>query len=76
MNRNALIYKLFKRNVSGKLLNLINVCFQNKKTRVNWRNEFSLPFKSFFGVIQGGVLGPQLGNEFLSDLGDYLDPEC
>ena len=52
INRHALIYKLFKRNASGKT------------------------FKSCFGVIQGGVLSPQLFNEFLSDLGDHLDPEC
>ena len=29
-----------------------------------------------FGVIQGGVLSSKLFNEFLSDLGEYLDPEC
>ena len=32
-------------------------------------------FKSCFGVIQGGVISPQLFNEFLSDLGDFLDTE-
>ena len=35
-----------------------------------------MPFNSCFGVILGGVLSPQLFNEFSSDLGDYLDPEC
>ena len=35
-----------------------------------------MPFKSCFGVILGCVLRPQLLNECLSDLGDYLDPEC
>ena len=35
-----------------------------------------MPFKSCFGKIEGGVLSPQLFTEFLSDLGDYLGPEC
>ena len=26
--------------------------------------------------MQGGVLSPQLFNDFLSDLGEYLDLEC
>ena len=43
---------------------------------MNWGEDFSMPFKSCLGVIQEGVLSPQLFNEFLSDLGDYLDPEC
>ena len=50
--------------------------FSKKKTRVNWGKDFSMPFKSCSGVIQGYVLGPQLLNEFSSDLGAYLDPEC
>ena len=35
-----------------------------------------MPYKSCFGVIAGGVLSPQLFNDFLSDLGDNLDSEC
>ena len=60
----------------GFFLNLIKSMFSKSKTRVNWGKDFSMPFNSCFGVIQGGVLSPQLFNEFLSDLGEYLDPEC
>ena len=74
INRNALIYKLFKRNVSG--IFLIKSMFWKWKTRVNWGKDFSMPFKSCFGVIQGDVVSPQLFKEILSDLSDYLDPEC
>ena len=43
---------------------------------MDWGKDFSMHFKSCFRVIHGGVLSPQLFNEFLSDLGVYLDPEC
>ena len=43
---------------------------------MNRGKDFSMLFNSCFGVMQGGVLSPQLSNEFLSDLGDYLDIEC
>ena len=42
---------------------------------MNWGKDFSMPFKSCFGVIQGGALSPQLFNTFLCDLG-FLDPDC
>ena len=76
MNRKALINKLFKRNVSGNFLNLLKSMFSKSKTRLNWGKDFSMPFISCFGVIQGGVLSPQLFNKFSRDLCDYLDSEC
>ena len=75
MNRKALINKLFKRNVSGNFLNLLKSMFSKSKTRLNWGKDFSMPFISCFGVIQEGVLSPQLFNKFSRDLCDYLDSE-
>ena len=46
------------------------LCFLNLAVELNEK-----PIKNRYGVVQGGggVLGPKLFNEFLQDLGKYLN---
>ena len=60
VNRDALVFKLKKRFVNGKFLSVIKSMFNKSDGRVKWRNKFSKPIKSKFGVLQGGVLSPKL----------------
>ena len=69
----ALVFKLKKRFVDGKFLWVIKLMFNKSNGRVKWRNKFSKPIKSKFGVLQGGVLSPKLFTEFLCDISEYLD---
>ena len=47
--------------------------FNKSNGRVKWKNKFSKPIKSKFGVLQGDVLSPKLFTEFLCDISKYLD---
>ena len=42
-------------------------------SRVKWNGKISKPIKNRHGVIQRGDLSPKLFNEFLQDLGKYLN---
>ena len=42
---------------------------------LNLNGKISKPIKNRYGVMQGGVLSPKLFNEFLQDLGKYLNPK-
>ena len=75
LNRDALILKLQQRNVDGKFLNTIKSMFLKSSSRVKWNGKISKHIKSGYGVMQGGVLSPKLFNEFLKDLGKYLNPK-
>ena len=79
LNRDALILKLQQRNVDGKFLNTIKSMFLKSSSRVKWNGKISKPIKNRYGVMQagggGGVLSPKLFNEFLQDLGKYLNPK-
>ena len=75
LNRDALILKLQQRNVDGKFLNTIKSMFLKSSSRVKWNVKISKPIKNRYGVMQGGVLSPKLFNEFLQDLGKYLNPK-
>ena len=75
LNRDALILKLQQRNVDGKFLNTIKSMFLKSSSRVKWNGKISKPIKNRYGVMQGGVLSPKLFNEFLQELGKYLNPK-
>ena len=49
--------------------------FLKSSSRVRRNGKISEPIKNRYGVIQGGVLSPKLFNEFLQDLGKYLNPK-
>ena len=66
VNRHALV-------VDGKFLSVIQSMFYKSNGRVKWRNKFSKPIKSKYGVLKGGVLSPKLFTEFLCDISEYLD---
>ena len=71
LNRDALIVKLQQRNVDGKFLNTIKSMFHKSSSRVKLDGKIRKPINSRYGVMQGGVLSPELLNEFLQDLRKY-----
>jgi len=76
INRSALYYKLLKRGIHGKLLNIIMSMFDKAKCKVKWKGVVGGEIGSEFGVLQGGMLSPKLFTEFLTDLHKYLSQEC
>lgn len=76
INRSALYYKLIKRGIHGKLLNIIMSMFDKAKCKVKWKGLVGGNIDSEFGVLQGGMLSPKLFTEFLTDLHNYLSAEC
>ncbi len=76
INRSALYYKLIKRGIHGKLLNIIMSMFDKAKCRVKWKGLAGEDFDSEFGVLQEAMLSPKLFTEFLSDLHACLSKEC
>ncbi len=69
--RSALYYKLIKRGIKGKLLNIIMSMLDKAKCKVKWKL-----LTVNLGVLQGGMLSPKLFTEFLTDLYSYLSSEC
>ena len=77
VNRAALYYKLARRGVKGKMLNIICSMYTKAKCRVKWSNNLGEKYiDSSYGVLQGGMLSPHLFTEFLTDLKDYFDSNC
>ena len=76
VNRYALYYKLIKRGIKGKLLNLVCDMYKKAKCRVKWKGQLGAEIDSKFGVLQGGMLSPKLFSEFLTDLKQYLEMKC
>jgi len=73
INRNALYYKLQKKCIGEKMLNVIMSMYSKAKARVNHLGNVGDSIDSSYGVLQGGILSPKLFNEFLSDLPNYLN---
>jgi hypothetical protein len=76
VNRYALYYKLMKRGMKGKMLNLVCDMYKKAKCRVKWKGKVGGEIDSKFGVLQGGMLSPKLFSEFLTDLKNYLEMKC
>ena len=75
LNRDTLNLKPQQHNVDGQFLNLFKSMFLKSSSRVKWNGNISKQIKNRYGVMQGGVLSPKLFNEFLQDLGKYLNPK-
>ena len=73
INRNALLFKLLKRGVTGKMLRILKSLFSKTKSWAKWNGSLSEAFENLYGVLQGGVTSPSLFNIFLEDLIIYLD---
>ena len=75
INRSSLLYKLFNQGCTGKFLSVIQSMFRNARTRVKWGVQQGEVFEYMYGVLQGGVLSPNIFNLFLEDLPSYLNIE-
>ncbi len=76
INRSALYYKLIKKGIHGKLLNIIMSMFDKAKCIVKWKGLLGEDIDIEFGVLQRGMISPKLFTEFLTDLHTYLSKEC
>ncbi len=70
INRSVLYYKLLKKRIHGKLLNIIMSMFDKAKYKIKWKGLIGGDIASEFVVLQGGMLSPKLFTEFLTDLHD------
>ena len=75
VNQTALLYKMYKKGIKGRFLDLISSMFSNAQCRVKWNQKIGQLVKNLVGVLQGGVLSPSLFTLFIDDLKEYLDPK-
>ena len=73
IDRSALYYKLLGRGINDIFLNVIKSMFSKAECRVKWDSCISEILKSEFGVLQGGMLIPELFTEFLQDVSKSFD---
>ena len=70
--REGLWYKLVKKNVSGKILNVIKSMYENTKSCVMLNQELSETFLFNVGVRQGENLSPLLFAYYVNDIEESL----
>ena len=71
--RSALLFKLRRQGIKGKLFSVITSMFKKATSTVKWDGQLGETFDNICGVLQGGVSSPQLYKVFLEDLVRYLD---
>ncbi len=65
-----------KRGLKGKMLNLVCDMYKKAKCWVKWKRKLVHEIDSKYGVLQGGMMSPNLFSQFLTDLKRYLEKEC
>ena len=73
IHRQSLFFKLFKYNINGKFLRIIQNMYNDVKSRIVHNNSFSDTFACDIGVRQGENLSPLLFCLYLNDLQEFLE---
>nr|CAJ38812.1 putative origin recognition complex subunit 3 protein [Platynereis dumerilii] len=55
------------------MLKLLMDMYAKAKCRVKWKGKVGKEIESEYGVLQGGIMSPNLFTEYLTDLNKYLD---
>ena len=76
VNRKALLYKLLNSGIKGKMFNILRDMFSKSNSRVKWNNEIGQSFENKYGVLQGGVISPNLFKVYMNDIHKYLGDDC
>ena len=76
VNRTALLYKLGKVGITGKILKLIQNMYSESNYIIKSNGEYSIPLSSSIGVKQGCNLSPLFFNIFINDIHDIFDDSC
>ncbi len=66
VNGHVLYYKLMKRGLKGKMLNLVCDMYKKAKCKVKWKRKLGDEIDSKYGVLQGGMMSPKHFSEFLT----------
>jgi hypothetical protein len=70
--RQALLFKLLKSNIRGKMFNIIQDMYQHDRVCLKIEQDRTDFFSCNTGVKQGDVLSPNLFNLFLNDLPSHI----
>lgn len=76
INRDHLMYKLLKHNVTGKFYDIIKNMYNVTNYRVKTYSGLSKVFCGNIGVKQGCNLSPSLSNLYQNDLHNIFDKSC
>ena len=68
INREALLYKIYKYNISGNFFNIIKNMYDEVRYSVKFGNGATYMFSSKIGVKQGCILSPTLFSLYLNDM--------
>ena len=76
IDRKALLYKLLKLGVTGKIYYIIKDMYKDTNYHIKCQNGLTHSFKSSRGVKQGCSLSPILSNIFQNDLHNIFKDDC